>query len=329
MDVSEYRKQVESELEKATKKQATFRDLLEGAPRKRSKGSRRQSLAATVAPPPDGDDLTAALGVLRDPAAGEHLRSAALQVIATNIDERPDLIDSLVEILKDGTVATDQRLAVLNLLQQISFRIAHFPGKRPELMEGLRSVVDAPDAELRRRVIGVLAREKDEYVQRRLVEGLEGTAKALVPAAKAVQFLGYDVHAEHFPLLRRIVADPPSQTARKEALRLLAADPSSADLLLRILRDRNEKADVRRICAIALQSLDPERLEAEARRILMNDDEDDQLRALSLNTLTHFGNPAALTEDQELGRRVERLRGESRSRQLKQASAAFMAKHPT
>ena len=39
--------------------------------------------------------------------------------------------------------------------------------------------------------------------------------------------------------------------------------------------------------AVALQSLDPEEFERQARRIVLDDDEDDQLRALSLNALTY------------------------------------------
>ena len=62
--------------------------------------------------------------------------------------------------------------------------------------------------------IGILAREKDDYVQRRLVDGLEGRSKALVPAAKAIQFLAYDVHSEYFPIAKRIVEKPPNQGRR-------------------------------------------------------------------------------------------------------------------
>ena len=223
----------------------------------------------------------------------------------------------------------DKRFAVLGLLQEISFRFVLFPAKRPDYLEALRSIIDDPDAQLRRRAIGILAREKDEYVQRRLVAGLKGESKALVPAAKAIQFLGYDVHADYFPLLKAIVADPPNRTAKKEALRILAADPSSSELLLGVLRDENEKPDVRRVSAIALQSVDPEELEVEARRILLDDGEDDELRAMSLNTLTYFANPAALSQDDELAREVERLRAGSTSKQLKQATTAYISKHTT
>src|SRR5437667_255576 len=84
------------------------------------------------------------------------------------------------------------------------------------------------------------AGDEDEYVQRRLIEGLERRSKALVPAAKAVQLLGYDVHAEYFPLLRQIVRQPPTRAAKREAVRLLGADPASKQLLLDLFKDKRE-----------------------------------------------------------------------------------------
>jgi len=70
----------------------------------------------------------------------------------------------------------------------------------------------------------------------------------------------------------------------------------------------------------------PRSFERQARRIVLDDDEDDQLRALSLNALTYFGNPATQSEDDELARRVESLNSQSRSRSVKKAAAGYLAK---
>ena len=322
-EVSEYRRKYEEELAKAAEKQTSFGDLMKAS---RSRSSRR-GMAATA--PADRDEMDEALSVVKDPKAGDQLRTAALQTIGINIEEHPDAIDTLLEILRDGSLPTSHRLAVLNLMHQISFQLVRFPGKRPDFLETLRSIIDDPDPQFRRRVIGILAREKDAYVQSRLIEGLKDRSKALVPPAKAIQFLGYDVHAEHFPLLRGIVEHPPSRTAKKEALRLLAADPSSSDMLLEVLKDSREDPEVRRVSAIALQSAAPQKAQEEARRILMNDDEDDGLRASSLNTLTHFGNPTDLSSDADLQRQVDSLNRASKSRRLKQAAAEFISRSPT
>lgn len=322
-EVAEYRRQVEAGVEQAAREQSSFRDML-GA--RRPRGRRAPGVAPA---PPAGDDLTAAMAVIEDPDAEEELLSAALQVVGLGIEERPDLVDRLLALVADTSRPADQRVAILNLLQQLSFRMAAFPGKRPLLLETLRGMVDDPDAGLRRRVIGMLAREKDEYVQRRLVEGLTREGEALVPPAKAIQFLGYDVHAEHFPLLRKLVQDPPNRAAKTEAIRLLASDPSAVRLLMGILKDTAEEPEVRRVAATSLQTLAPDKLAAQARRMVLDDDEDDKLRAAVLNSLTFLGDPAKRPSDARLVRQVERLRTQSPSRSLKQASEAFMARRPT
>ena len=98
--------------------------------------------------------------------------------MSLEVDDHPELIDTLLEYLGDAANPPDRRLAVLNLLQEISFRMVGFPAKRPEYLAVLRSIIEDPDSQLRRVAIGILAREKDDYVQRRLVDGLEGKSKA-------------------------------------------------------------------------------------------------------------------------------------------------------
>ena len=322
MGVSEYRRQMEAEAEAAAREEPAFKSALRKAgPSGRAGGGAFPTSTAT-----EGDDLSIALGVLADSDADIERFTAALQAMSLEVDDHPELIDTLLEYLGDAAKPPSRRLAVLNLLQEISFRMVGFPAKRPEYLAVLRSIIEDPDSQLRRVAIGILAREKDDYVQRRLVDGLEGKSKALVPAAKAIQFLAYDVHSEYFPLAKRIVEKPPNRGAKVEAVRLLAADPSAKDLLIGILGDRTEKPEVKMAAAVALQSLDPEEFERQARRIVLDDDEDDQLRALSLNALTYFGNPAARAEDDELARRVEGLNSQSRSRSVKKAAAGYLAK---
>ncbi len=322
MDVSEYRRQYEAELEEASRKAESPGEVLRKA---QQGGGGQRAFAAGM--PAAGDELSGAVAALDDLGAKTAAFSAALEIIGLNVGRHPDLIDTLCDFVADANNPVAKRLAVLNLLQEIAFTMASMPAKRPKFIGTLRSIMEDPDADLRRRAIGILAREKDDYVQRRLIDGLEGRAKALVPAAKAIQFLGYDVHADHFPVVRRIAENPPNQGAQIEAIRVLAADPSAKDLLLEILKDKDQKPDVKRASAISLQALAPDQFAEQARRIVLDSDEDDQLRALSLNALTFFADPAAFTDDAELTRGVEQLSAESASRHLKKAAAGYMARH--
>ena len=101
------------------------------------------------------------------------------QAMSIEVNDHPELIDTLLAYLGDAGNPPARRLAVLNLLQEISFRMVGFPAKRPDYLAALRSIIDDPDSQLRHVAIGILAREKDDYVQRRLVDGLEGKSKAL------------------------------------------------------------------------------------------------------------------------------------------------------
>jgi hypothetical protein len=155
---------------------------------------------------------------------------------------------------------------------------------------------------------------------------LEHPRLALVPEAKAIQFLGYDIHADHFPLLRRIVERRSRGAARREAIRLLAADPKARPLLIRILGDKEEKTDVRRASAVALQSLAPSAFEELARKIALDDNEDEQLRATSISSLTTFSKSPYTSLHSAFTRRVKQLHAESISPEMRRATKSYMAK---
>jgi hypothetical protein len=73
-----------------------------------------------------------------------------------------------------------------------------------------------------------------------LIEGLQDPAKAMLPPEKALQLLSYDVHAGAFDVARRIADKPPNELARREAMRVLAADGGSADMFEKVLRNKSE-----------------------------------------------------------------------------------------
>lgn len=323
MDASDYRQRFAAELESAAQQQTTFRDLLQ-----QSASATGQGFAATesMAPGTDDDDASAANTVIRDKNRPLALRLAAMTAISVAIGAHPELLDRVLAVLQDQTEPEELRMAALGVVQQSSFQVVAFSANRPEYLAALRALVDDPQPNLRRRAIGVLAREKDEYVQRRLIEGLEKKSKALVPAAKAIQFLGYDVHAEYFPLLRELVAHPPNRAAKREAVRLLGGDPNSRDLLAKLLADKTESREIRNLSAIALQSVAPDEFHDQAKTIAQDDDEDNQLRTTLVTALTHFADPDTLRKDSDFSERIHQIRAASRSPQLKRATQGFITK---
>lgn len=298
MDVSEYRKQTAEAVEAAAK----------DAP---SKAARATAADAST---------------LEQPDASEAARLDTVRAMAREIRSDPTNIDRLIAVLADRSQPAAVRIAALDGLQAATFLVETFAPKRPEYLETLRSVIEDPDRRLRRRALGLLARENDEYVQRRLVEGLEHPSRALVSAAKAIQYLGYDVHAEHFPLLRRIVEDPPTAAAQQEAIRVLAADPKSRTLLTRVLTNKDQSSGARYMSAISLQSLAPEKFQGIARKIALDDDEDERLRVASLTALAHYPQqPTDATPRQgSFARKVEKLQEGPGSSELKRATKTFV-----
>src|SRR6478736_2771095 len=221
---------------------------------------RKQTLERVAAAPEPTDEIdpAAAADVLADRAQPVGRRLAAVPIVADMAARDTALIDRLIGLVADRQEPAELRVAAIDALQGLAFLVIPFAPKRPAYLETLRSNVDDPDPTFRRRALGILSRAEDEYAQRRLIEGLEHPSKALVPAAKAIQYLGYDVHADYFPILRRIAEKPPTAAAQREAIRLLAADPNAKTLLRRILHDKAEPAKSRHVSAMALQALAPE-----------------------------------------------------------------------
>ena len=320
MDISEYRKKYLEELKKAAEQQPDPADLLDTSKTKAKRlsgvddsfGLRKQS------------DVADAGDIVRDKKQHVDVRIAALNQISFKVGEQINLIELMFDILKDATEPSELRRAALRVLQQAGFTSSLFQSKRPEFLDVLRQIIDDPDPEIRVRVIEELAKEKDDYVQQRLIEGLNDKKKALVPPEKAIQFLGYDIHSEYFPVLKDVVADPPNQAARVEAVRLLGADADSKDLLTEIVQDKSEKSEVRQVGAAALQALDPQELEKQAKKIVLDDKDFDEIKSVMINAVAHFPEKDGISTDKKFVSKVEDLQS-SKSKQLKKIAETFVS----
>jgi hypothetical protein len=285
---------------------------------KSSKSARKQARGPTRS-------ARAALSIATSSRKSVKERVAAMTEISTAVCGDDENLQAMLNVLRDQNEPIEVRLAALQSLQAASFSVIAFESCRGDYIATLREVAEDPDPELRQRVLGILAREKDGYAQKKLLEGLEHPEKALVPPEKALQLLSYDVHAETYQIARSIVSKPPNATARREALRLLAADASAAPVFEKILRDKGELAEIRQISASALQALKPEKLRAHAREMLLDTSEYDDIQATSLTALTQFGGEA-VAKDKALMKRVDRLRGTA-STKVKQSARRFLDKY--
>lgn len=238
-------------------------------------------------------------------------------------EDLADRVPGLLSTLRDGEQPPAARMAALRALGALDFLGPPFAPFRAEYKQALREVATDPQRALRESALELLAMEKDPYAQELLVRGLEQSKDAVVSDAMAIQFLGYDDHAEIVPLARQVF-ERARGTAREEALRVLATDPKSEKLLTRLLKDKSEKSSVRRISASGLQSLNPEAFEKVARRIVADDADYDAIRAACLAALTHGREVGEKPVDPRFVKTVEKLMESTRSPAMRSSIRRFM-----
>jgi HEAT repeat protein len=253
-------------------------------------------------------------------------RIAALAEAPLAVCESDKDLQAMLNVLRNQDEPAEVRLAALKSLQAASFSVIAFESCRGDYLVTLRQVAEDPNPELRQRALGLLARKKDGFAQKKLLEGLKNPDKALVPPEKALQLLSYDVHAEAYSAARAIVNKPPNDDARREALRLLAADASAAPLFEKLLLDKNELREIRQIAASALHALKPEKLQEHAREILLDKSDYDDIKATSLTALTQFGDEA-LGKDKALLKSVDRFSVGKALSKYKQSARRFLSKY--
>jgi hypothetical protein len=236
-------------------------------------------------------------------------------------------LQAMLKVLRNKDEPIEVRLAALQSLGAAAFSVIAFESSRADYIAALREVSTDPNEKLRERVLGILMRNKDGFAQKKLLEGLKNPEKALVSPEKALQLLSYDVHAEAYSLARDIVKKPPNDDARREALRLLAADANSAPLFEKLLRDKKELREIRQISASALQSLKPDKFQEHARKILLDKSDYDDIKATSLTALEQFGDDEAFGKDKALLRSVDRLSAGKAPLKYKQSARRFLGKY--
>jgi hypothetical protein len=293
----------------------------------RKRRAAKRSKAATKTPTAVKRSARAALSVATSGRRPVRKRVAAMAQAPLAVCESDKDLQAMLNVLRNEDEPVKVRLAALQSLGAAAFSVIAFESCRGDYLAALRKVATDPKPELRQRVLGLLMREKDGFAQRKLLEGLKNPDKALVPPEKALQLLSYDVHAEAYAAARAIVSKPPNEDARREALRLLAADATAAPLFEKLLRDKKELREIRQISASALHALKPDRLQQVAREIVLDKSDYDDIKATSLMALATFGDDKALANDTVLLNSVDRFGAGKAPSKYKQGARRFLRKY--
>lgn len=266
---------------------------------------------------------TALFALAQDRNEIPDLRAAALQRLVNVVASNEGAIEAVLRILADPNEPGFLRDAALTVLQTCDIASRTFSARRGEYTQALRALMSDRDDNLRRRAMSYLALKGDEVIQAALIAGLETPRVALVEPELAIQLLSYDLHANSFPILRRIAESPPNLRSKKEALRNLAADPESAALLERVMLDPAEDPEVRHVSAVSLQALDPKSANAIAKNVILDSREDVGLRTALLNTLAHSSAFKA-DEDRDFVAQLATMQSEGASEDMRKVYRRFI-----
>lgn len=254
------------------------------------------------------------------------LRVAALAQAPLSVCKSDENLQSVLRLVRNTEEPAEVRLAAMDTLATAAFSVVAFEPCRNDYVATLRDVSQDPDPRIRESALALLVGEKDAYAQKKLVDGLKKPEKALVPPEKALQLLGSDIHAESYSVARDIVSKPPSEVAKREALRLLSADATSAPLFEKLLRDKNERREIRQIAASALHAVNPQKLQSHARALLLDESDYDDIRATSMMAVEQFGDREAVAKDSELLKHVDKM-SRAASPRYKKRAKRFLAKY--
>jgi hypothetical protein len=291
MDVSKYRKRYEAELAKAA------------APKPRQRAGTRALTA--------GKSASAAA------------RAKAIKTAPLEQDDLGERVTELLATLRNRKEPLTVRTAALQALGALDFLGPRFAPFRADYKQALREIATDPQVKLRESALELLAIDKDPYAQELLLRGLKKPNEAIVSDAKAIQFLGYDDHAEVVPLARQVYKRSTGAT-REEALRVLATDPKSERLFTRLLKDKSEQSSIRLISASGLQSLNPDAFEKTARKIVADDSDYNEIRATSLTALAHGREAREKPADPKFVNTVQQLTKTTRSPALRSSIQRFL-----
>lgn len=254
-------------------------------------------------------------------------RVKALADAPQAILESEKSLQELLAVVRDTKEPVEVRLEAINALATAAFAVTTFEPYRNDYIATLQEVVDDPNPEIREAALGLLAGQKNKFAQKKLLAGLKNPAKALVPPEQALQLLSYDVHTEAYAVARDIVTNSPNQLAKQEALRLLAADPKSTKLFENVLRNKDEKRELRQVAASALNALSPDKLEDHAKDILLDDSDYEDIQATSLTALRQFADQEELAKDEPLMKSVRRMSTTAKSAKYKKSAKEFLAEY--
>jgi hypothetical protein len=271
------------------------------------------------------ETIKKALAILENDKEDTEIKALAILGLICYASESEEFIDKLINLLMNNQTAPSIKEAALSVLQASTFSSTLLISKKPAYENALLSLVETSNPKpLQMRAAEYLALEKNEHIQRKLIDGLENPQNEMMKPEVAIQLLSYDLHSDFYPTLKKIATKPPNLRAKKEALRNLASDPSSVNLLMETLNNKDEDKEIRHVCAVGLQSLQPELLQNSLKKILVDKKDNPELQVALLNTLNYIPNTEVTDNDRLFQQKLENFTKESSSTKWKKTYKSYI-----
>lgn len=242
--------------------------------------------------------------------------------LALDKENYAESVRALLDILGNAAIGAVARLAALRQLGSAEFHAVRFAPFHADYIALLRRLAVDEDRELRAAALERLTLTNDPEAQKLLREGLEKVRKPLLPDAKAVQLLARDDHGSGTAIFRDLAANATGRL-REQALRALASDSKSAALFERIAADKDEKTPIREIAALNLRNASAARFAKLARKLVLDDQNDDRLRAAAVSAITHASDVASLLATPRFANALKSVGEATKSRTLKSSIKRF------
>lgn len=258
---------------------------------------------------------------IEDQLAAEAKQDSAARSADPADSDEGESLQELIDTLANEQADAKARVDALTRVEAGSFDVEAFAKVKASYLAALRTAAESKDDTLRECATASLAQNKDRSVQTSLVAGLRDPAKATLPPEVALQLLSHDIHAEVQAVAREIVAKPPSDEAKVEAIRLLASDSEAEELVKQVLRSKSESVEARQAAATALQALSTKGFCKEAVEVVADEDDEDEVRAGVLAGLAQLDE---FMEDDEVRDAVQRVHSATASEALKEQTKAHL-----
>ncbi|WPQ61240.1 tyrosinase family protein [Chitinophaga sancti] len=233
----------------------------------------------------DKQSTDKAILILKDQQADTGSRVLALSKLVGAVSSDESLILYIIDLLANSITPTDLRIEALRTLETISFSSPIISALNPQLTDVLTGLIRDNNPQIRQAAISHLAQSKNGFVQQELIKGLIKPEEALVSEELAVHLLGYDMHAGIYPILREIVRKSSNNNSRSEAVYLLGGDPDAKGLLSEVFNNKKERFNIRKNSLLSLKQLDPSHFIELARQIINDHNENENIRAVTINLI--------------------------------------------